>query len=33
MALGEFYQALPDLVDAVVEATQGRYGELIDYPV
>jgi len=32
-ALGEFYQALPDLVDAVVEATQGRYGELIDYPV
>lgn len=33
MALGEFYQALPDLVDAVVEATQGRYGQLIDYPV
>ena len=32
-ALGEFYQALPDLVDAVVEATQGRTGELIDYPV
>ena len=32
-ALGEFYQALPDLVDAVVEATQGRYNELIDYPV
>ena len=32
-ALGEFYQALPDLVDAVVESTQGRYGELIDYPV
>ena len=33
MALGEFYQALPDLVDAVVEATQGRTGQLIDYPV
>lgn len=33
MALGEFYQALPDLIDAVVEATQGRYGQLIDYPV
>jgi hypothetical protein len=32
-ALGEFYQALPDLVDAVVEATQGRYGQIIDYPV
>lgn len=32
-ALGEFYQALPDLVDAVVEATQGRTGQLIDYPV
>ena len=31
-ALGEFYQALPDLVDAVVEAIQGRYGILIDYP-
>lgn len=33
MALGEFYQALPDLVDAVVEATQGRDGKLLDYPV
>lgn len=33
MALSEFYQALPDLIDAVVEATQGRYGQLIDYPV
>ena len=33
VALGEFYQALPELVDAVVEATQGRTGELIDYPV
>jgi hypothetical protein len=32
-ALGEFYQALPDLIDAVVEATQGRYAKLIDYPV
>jgi len=32
-ALGEFYTALPDLVDAVVEATQGRTGKLIDYPV
>jgi CHASE3 domain sensor protein len=31
--LGKFYQALPDLVDAVVEATQGRYGQLVDYPV
>jgi hypothetical protein len=33
MALNEFYQALPDLVDAVVEATQGRYGQIIEYPV
>ena len=33
MALGEFYQALPDLVDAVVEATQGLTNQLIDYPV
>lgn len=32
VALGEFYQALPDLVDAVVEATQGRYGALVEYP-
>ena len=33
MALNEFYQALPELIDAVVEATQGRTGQLIDYPV
>ena len=33
MALGTFYEELPGLVDAVVEATQGRTGQLIDYPV
>ena len=33
MALNEFYQALPDLVDAVVEAAQGRTGKIIEYPV
>ena len=33
MALNEFYQALPELIDAVVEATQGRTGKIIDYPV
>lgn len=33
MALNEFYQALPELIDAVVEAAQGRTGKIIDYPV
>jgi hypothetical protein len=32
-ALQKFYESIPDLADAVVEATQGRYGQLIDYPV
>jgi len=31
--LGEFYPALSDLVDKLTEATQGRTGQLIDYPV
>lgn len=31
-ALGEFYQSLPDLVDALIESVQGKTGELIDYP-
>jgi len=33
MALGAFYQALPDLVDVVAESIQGVTEELIDYPV
>lgn len=33
MALGSFYEELPGLVDAVVEATQGRYDQIIEYPV
>ena len=33
MALGAFYQALPDLVDVVVESIQGLQETLIDYPV
>ena len=32
MALGEFYAAIPDLVDALVEATQGVTGEIIQFP-
>ena len=32
MALGEFYEALPDLIDALVEATQGLTGEIIQFP-
>jgi DNA-binding ferritin-like protein len=32
MALGEFYEALPDLIDALVEATQGVTGEIIQFP-
>jgi len=30
--LQKFYSELPDLVDAVIEAWQGRHGELVDYP-
>ncbi len=32
MALGEFYQELPELIDALVEATQGVTGEIIQFP-
>lgn len=32
-ALGEFYEALPDLIDELVEATQGATGEIIEFPV
>ena len=32
VALGEFYTAIPDLVDALVEATQGATGEIIQFP-
>ena len=31
-ALQGFYEGMPELVDSVVEAWQGRHGELIDYP-
>jgi len=31
-ALQKFYQELPDLVDSVIEAWQGRNGELVEYP-
>jgi hypothetical protein len=31
-ALNTFYSDLPDLVDSVIEAYQGRHGELIEYP-
>jgi DNA-binding ferritin-like protein len=31
-ALGEFYQALPDLTDKLAEAIQGRQQELLDFP-
>jgi len=31
-ALQGFYTAMPDLVDGVVEAWQGRHSELIEYP-
>lgn len=32
MALGTFYEELPDLVDALAESIQGLTGELIEYP-
>ena len=31
-ALQGFYQGMPDLVDSVIEAWQGRNGELVEYP-
>jgi len=31
-ALGAFYEALPDLVDNLVEAIQGRYDSTIEFP-
>ena len=31
-ALEKFYTGMPDLVDGVIEAWQGRHGMLIDYP-
>ena len=31
-ALNKFYSELPDLVDSVIEAWQGRNGELVQYP-
>jgi DNA-binding ferritin-like protein len=32
MALGAFYEELPDLVDALAESIQGLTGELLEYP-
>jgi len=32
-ALGAFYEALPDLVDNLVEAIQGRYDTTLEFPV
>lgn len=32
VALNGFYDALPDLVDSFVEAYQGKYGIIEDYP-
>ena len=32
MALGSFYEALPGLVDGVVEEYQGKYGLIESYP-
>lgn len=32
IALGTFYEKLPDLVDSVVESYQGARGILVDYP-
>jgi hypothetical protein len=31
-ALDKFYNEMPDLVDGVIEAWQGKHGALIDYP-
>lgn len=31
-ALGSFYEALPGMVDSIVEAYQGKYGLITEYP-
>lgn len=31
-ALDDFYSALPDLADSIIEAYQGKYGLVLDYP-
>ena len=31
-ALDDFYSGMPDLVDGVIEAYQGKYGLVLDYP-
>ena len=31
-ALQKYYEAIPDMVDAVVESYQGKYGVITDYP-
>jgi hypothetical protein len=31
-ALQKYYEALPDLVDAIIEEWQGAYQEIIEYP-
>lgn len=31
-ALGAFYEEIPDLVDALTESYQGKYGLIEDYP-
>lgn len=33
MALGAFYEGITDLLDALVEAYQGYYDELVDPPI
>jgi hypothetical protein len=30
--LQKFYEEMPEVVDSVIEAWQGRHGALIDYP-
>lgn len=32
MALGTFYEELPDLIDSVVESIQGLTGEIMEFP-
>ena len=32
MALNLFYQEMPELADSLIEAYQGRYGIVTDYP-
>lgn len=32
VAIGSYYEAIPDLIDRLVECAQGIYGQILNYP-